>query len=57
MPNASYTSPLANKEKANAQIAHLQFSQADAQTKNCKRAIFLPDQAKEHTFVFKLKGM
>jgi hypothetical protein len=31
---------LANKEKPNAQIAHFQFTRADAQTKNCKRAIF-----------------
>jgi len=28
------------ERKANAQIAHLQFAQADPQTKNCKRAIF-----------------
>jgi len=27
-------------EKANAQIAHLQFTQANAKVKNCKRAIF-----------------
>jgi len=32
---------LANKENATAQIAHLQFVQAFAQTQNCKRAIFL----------------
>jgi hypothetical protein len=31
---------LANKEKANPQIAHLQFTRANAQTQNCKRAIF-----------------
>jgi len=33
---------LANKENATAQIAHLQFARANAQTQNCKRAIFLP---------------
>jgi hypothetical protein len=31
---------LANMEKANPQIAHLQFTRANAQTQNCKRAIF-----------------
>jgi len=34
---------LANRKikiNANTQIAHLQFAQANAQTKNCKRAIF-----------------
>ena len=29
--------------ESHPQIAHLQFAQADTQTKNCKRAIFLPD--------------
>jgi len=47
---------LANKEKASPQIAHLQFARAYAQTQNCKRAIFLPGHAKEHTFVFNFKG-
>ncbi len=40
---------LANKEKADAQIAHLQFAQADAQTKNCKRAISSNAPCKIHT--------
>jgi hypothetical protein len=31
---------LANKGKASAQIAHLQFLRAYAQTLHCKRAIF-----------------
>ncbi len=31
---------LVNKEKANPQIAHLQFARANAQILNCKRAIF-----------------
>jgi len=30
------------QEKANTEIAHLQFARAYAQIQNCKRAIFLP---------------
>jgi len=48
---------LANKENAITQIAHLQFARANTQTKNCKRAIFLPTHTKEYTFVFEFKGV
>jgi hypothetical protein len=33
----------------NAQIAHLQFARANAQTENCKRAIFLPTHEKKRS--------
>jgi len=48
---------LVNKEKASVQIAHLQFPRAYAQTKNCKRDIFLSGHIEEHTFVFNFKGV
>ena len=41
---------LANKEKADPQIAHLQFTQAYAQIQNCKRAIFLPNPQIQYIF-------
>ena len=42
---------LANKKNATAQIAHLQFAQANAQTKNCKRAIFPNTKPNENFFI------
>ena len=51
---------LANRKierDAYPQIAHLQFARANAKTKNCKRAIFLPNHTKECTFVLEFKGI
>jgi len=40
---------LVNKEKTDAQIAHLQFARANTQTPNCKRAISSNAPCKIHT--------
>ena len=41
-----------NKWKPTAQIAHLQFTQAETQTNNFKRAIFLPNTQIQCILVF-----